>query len=118
MSDLPAELSGHVDVDSERLDAIFAVLAHRRRRYVVTLLWECDEAISLPDLADEIAVRENGNPISQISADYVKEVYLSLYHTHIPKLDDADIVEYVQEQDLVFTSAHTDLAHRIIDSSR
>lgn len=55
----------------------------------------------LADMADEIAVWENETDITDISAEEVKLVYISLYHTHIPKLADADVVEYSQEQDAV-----------------
>jgi hypothetical protein len=35
----------------------------------------------------------------------VKLVYLSLYHSHVPKLAEANVVEYSQESDLVEPSA-------------
>ena len=82
-------------------DVIYDVLSERRRRYVLKCLQEYDESMTLADVADEVAVRELGKRITDISAETVMEVYLSLYHSHLPKLTAAGIVEYDQERDIV-----------------
>lgn len=86
---------------SREADVIYDVLSERRRRDVLRCLKEYDETMTLPDVADEVAVRELGERITDISAETVMEVYLSLYHTHVPKLTAAGIVEYDQERDIV-----------------
>ena len=88
----------------EHTNAIFGVLAHHRRRYVLRELRQHADPMSLADVADEVAVRENETPITDIPADEVKRVYMSLYHTHIPKLEAADLVRYDQERDTVLLS--------------
>lgn len=60
--------------------------------------------MTLADLADEVAEREAGASLSAVSAEEVLEVYLSLYHSHVPKLVEARMVEYSQERDLVALS--------------
>ena len=57
-------------------------------------------------LADEVATA--GTIISEIPAEEVKRVHLDLYHSHVPKLVEADVVEYGQESDLVELSAGAD----------
>lgn len=57
--------------------------------------------MTLADLADEVAVREHGLPINRIPAQSVKEIYVHLYHTHVPKLEGANMVEYDQQEDMV-----------------
>lgn len=80
------------------LDALCDLLANfRRRRALLTLL--SHEALSLPDLADEVAVAEFDETLPEIDADDVLQIYLSLYHTHVPKLADADLVCYDQSDD-------------------
>ncbi len=64
--------------------------------------------MALADLADEVAVRENDSRITDIPADEVKRTYLSLYHSHIPKLADARVVQYDQERDTVSLSECAD----------
>jgi len=114
MSDPTTELGIEGAVEPETLDAIFAVMADQRRRTVLALLRECEDPISLADLADEVAIREKQLPITEISPEYVKDVYLSLYHAHIPKLDAADLVAYMQERDLVRPSDSIELVDPLL----
>lgn len=90
------------------LNTLFEALANRRRRYVLQCLCEYQTPMALADLADEIATQEQDAPLPDIPAEDVKRVYMSLYHTHIPKLADANIVEYTQEQDLVALSTKSE----------
>ena len=64
--------------------------------------------MGLADLADEVATAEHGTIISEIPAEEVKRVYLDLYHSHVPKLAEADVVEYGQKSALVELSAGAD----------
>lgn len=82
------------------LDTLFGLLADFRRRTAYRTLLSHDE-LSLPDLADEVVVLEREEPLSRIDADDVLQVYLSLYHGHIPKLDSAGLVTYDQSDDYV-----------------
>ena len=83
------------------VDVPFEILAHRRRRFIIVCLDEHGTPMPVSDLADEIATWERGAPLPEISADDVQSIYLSLYHNHIPKMADAGVVEYSQEQDAV-----------------
>ncbi|WP_425607567.1 DUF7344 domain-containing protein [Natrinema zhouii] len=62
--------------------------------------------MALADLADEIAAREKETSITDIPAEEVKRIYMPLYHTHIPKLEEADLVHYKQERDTVTLTKH------------
>lgn len=88
----------------QNINTIFEMFAHHRRRYALRGLRMHDTPMTLADLADEVAIRENEAPIAEISPEAVKCVYLSLYHTHIPKLEDSDFVRYDQELDSVALS--------------
>lgn len=95
--------------DADSLDTLFELLSNRRRRYVLSCLNEYENPMALADLADEVAARENGTPITQTSAEEVKRIYISLYHTHVPKLEAADVVRYSQDQDMVALEAEFEL---------
>lgn len=84
------------------------ILAHHRRRYALQCLRKCENPIALADLADEVASREYDEPLAELSAETVKRVYLSLYHTHIPKLADEGFVQYNQEPDSVTVGEHVE----------
>lgn len=57
--------------------------------------------MSLPDLADECVVMEHQTALDDIPAETVKRMYMSLYHSHIPKLVEVNAIEYDQESDSV-----------------
>ena len=85
----------------ERLDDVLQLLADRRRRLTLAVLRRHGESLSLPDVADEVAVHERGRPLPEISPQTVTEIYTSIYHDHLPRLVEAGLVSYDQERDLV-----------------
>lgn len=87
--------------DRPDLDDVLDVLSAERRRVVLSVLSDLETSLTLPDLADEVAVRESGTPITEIAADDVKLTYLDLYHTHVPKLTEIGAIDYHQESDMV-----------------
>lgn len=87
--------------DQEALDQLCDLLAHPRRRAVLACLAHHQTPIALADLADEVAVQEHDTRLPAIPAETVKRTYLSLYHTHVPKLEAAELVTYNQDQDQV-----------------
>lgn len=82
-------------------DELFDLLSHHRRRYVIECLDRYGSPISLPDLADECVVMEHRRAFDDIPGETVKQMYMSLYHTHIPRLVECSVVEYDQESDSV-----------------
>lgn len=94
--------------DTDSLDVLFGMLANHRRRCALHCLERFEGALALADLAEEVAVRENETPISEISPEEVKRIYMSLYHTHIPKMEEANVVHYSQETDIVALSENSE----------
>lgn len=90
------------EADSElSRDMVFDVLKNRRRRYTLHYLKQNEESVKLSDLAEQVAAWENDTTINAISAAERKRVYTALYQSHLPKLDDAGIVDYNQNRGLV-----------------
>ncbi|NGM69718.1 hypothetical protein G6M89_11980 [Natronolimnobius sp. AArcel1] len=87
------------------VDEALGILSNSRRRRFIEVMRTYDEEITLPDAAEEVAVRESGSSVQELSADQVANVYLSLYHDHLPRLVDAGVLEYDQERDLVWPTA-------------
>lgn len=90
-----------VETPPEELSSCLSLLASERRRHVITIVSGVGEPITLADVADEVAIRESGRPLTELSPERVARVYTSLYHDHLPRLQDAGIVTYDQERDLV-----------------
>lgn len=82
-------------------DVVFDILSSSRRRYVLFYLRRADEPVKLNDLAEQVASWENDLPVEELSDQQRKRVYVSLYQTHVPKLDSIGLVEYDQETGLV-----------------
>lgn len=82
------------------------ILSHERRQYLLYCLDRYRTPIALADLADEVArLEHDAATLRQVPKDEVKRVYLDLYHTHIPKLDDAALLDYSQDRDAVHLTA-------------
>lgn len=57
--------------------------------------------MALADLADEITVFERKTNIDEIPDEDVRDVYMSLYHAHLPKLEGANLLWYDQKRNTV-----------------
>ncbi|MFB6122930.1 MAG: hypothetical protein ABEJ78_05675 [Haloferacaceae archaeon] len=79
-------------------DVIFSMLSNQRRRYVLRYLREDPGPVRIRDLSEQIAAWENDVDVADLDYRQRKRVYTSLHQTHLPKLDDAGIVEYDQDR--------------------
>lgn len=75
---------------------IHNVLRNDRRRHAIEYLRDADEPLAVDALAEHIASVETGE--SPPPRDVRKSVYVSLHQTHLPKLDELDIVDYDQRE--------------------
>ncbi|WP_458205856.1 DUF7344 domain-containing protein [Haladaptatus sp. NG-SE-30] len=82
-------------------DMVFDVLKNQRRRYALHYLKQAEETVQLSDLAEQVAAWENDTTVDAISAAERKRVYTALYQSHLPKLDDAGIIDYNQNRGIV-----------------
>jgi DNA-binding transcriptional ArsR family regulator len=77
------------------------MLSNQRRRCVLSYLDRNPEPVSLSDLAERIAAWENDVDTDDLDYKQRKRVYTSLHQTHLPKLDEAGIVDYDREEGTV-----------------
>lgn len=82
--------------DTISQDSAYDLLSNSRRRYVLSLLRERDEPIALNELSRDLAAWENDVEPDALTNQQIKRVYVSLYQTHIPKLDEAGVVSFDQ----------------------
>jgi len=74
---------------------ILDALADHRRRSVCEVLADADrEFLSLEDVAERVAGRETG----RVEASQVR---VGLHHVHLPKLDNAGLLEYDHDANAV-----------------
>jgi len=82
-------------------DMVFDLLSNSRRRFVLHYLERADGPVRLSELAAEIAAIENEVSTEELTSQQRKRTYVSLYQTHIPKLQDAGAVSYDAETGMV-----------------
>jgi len=95
---------------------VFSGLAHPRRRYLLYALQQ-DTSWTLEDLIVQIAAWESEAADTQPPDDLVEAVHISLYHTHIPKLVDDDVVEFDETSGRVTTGPNAEQAMGILENT-
>ncbi|WP_277555931.1 DUF7344 domain-containing protein [Halobaculum limi] len=98
----------HVDEQEESepaeipLDLTFEILKNERRRLVLEYLRDVDDGqTTIGELAEHIAAIENDCDIQALGAQQRKRVYIGLYQCHLPKMDDAGVVDFNQSRGFV-----------------
>jgi len=79
--------------DILELDFVFEALGHPRRRYLCYSLLSSSRW-TLTELATKLVAWEQDIPEDDVTESTRDEMYVSLYHTHIPKLSELAIVRF------------------------
>ncbi len=82
-------------------DLVFTMLSNGRRRHVIHYLKQRGERVTIRELSRQVAAWENGIEPEALDYKQRKRVYTSLHQTHLPKLDDASIVDYDRDRGTV-----------------
>ncbi|WP_136601620.1 DUF7344 domain-containing protein [Salinigranum halophilum] len=91
------------------------MLKNRRRRDILRYLRENDDESTLSDLAEFIAAKENGVERRLLSSDERKRVYIGLYQCHLPKMDDARVIDFEKRSGDVTLRPEADQLFTYID---
>jgi predicted transcriptional regulator len=83
------------DEQSRRLSEteFYTLLSQQRRRLALRILQDESASITAIELARYVAEYEYEDP----SDETLRDVHTSLYHSHLPKLEDADVITYDQD---------------------
>lgn len=77
------------------LDIVFEILKNRRRRRVLHYLKEGEtDSVDLGSLAEHVAALENDKSVAALTSGERKRVYVGLYQCHLPKMNDAGVVDF------------------------
>ena len=90
---------------------IFELLSADRRQEVLRYLDSTDGTADIGELAEHIASIECGCPRSQLSSQQRKRVYVGLYQCHLPKMADAEVIDYNSDRGTV---ALTERSQRLL----
>ena len=73
---------------------LFDVFSNARRRMAVRVLNQRNGACDLRPLVEQVAAWENETTIEAVTRAQRRRVYISLYQTHLPMLEDHGIVDW------------------------
>lgn len=83
-----------------RLDYVFQSVANSRRRYLLYTL-ESKTEWSVTELATELVAWETDTQEQDVSQEEIDRMFASLYHAHIPKLVDEQVIEFDRETETI-----------------
>jgi len=89
-------------------DETFDVLRNQRRRFVLHHLEATAEPVELGALATQVAAWENGVDAAAVTADQRKRVYTTLQQSHLPRMDEADVVDFDADRGVVRPTERVD----------
>ena len=98
-------------------DDIYDHLANRRRRYALHYLKQTGGSVAVRDLAEQVAAWENETTIDELGSQERKRVYIALYQSHLPTMDDEGMVAYDDEAgtvELTGDIADTDIYMEVV----
>lgn len=84
-------------------DEAFHLLQNPRRRAVMRyLLAHPDRAeFRMDEVIEAIAAWENGTTVQQLDRSQRDRIHISLYQTHLPKLDDHDVIDFEEHRGII-----------------
>lgn len=109
----PSEEEQAAEVESQVEDVsigvVFDILRNERRRLVLDHLEKQDGDVTLGELAEQLAAIENDKPPAQITSQERKRLYVGLYQCHLPRMDDANAIDFDRDRGVVKRSEQTEL---------
>ena len=90
-------------------DELFDSLADGRRRLILDVLSHQFQAIHTETLARELGAVEAELPEAEVPTETVERLLVELYHVQLPRLADAELVDYDREAGTVAYEGHPEL---------
>jgi hypothetical protein len=75
-------------------DVLYDALSQKRRRYALHYLKQCDESVTVQELAEQVAAWENDKGVDELTSQERKRVYIALYQSHLSTMDEEGLVDY------------------------
>lgn len=110
------------DTDGEASDAgpvsahrAFELLAHPHRRQALSVLRERGCRMTLDEVARAVMLRVHEVTLGDDTGERFDRIRVGLYHNHLPKLSEANVVAYDRDRGTVALAAETGQILRLLD---
>ena len=90
------------------LNTALDVCEHKHRRIVLATLVDQQQSAPINDLTNAIVKHNHHIPLAEASSEAVTEIQTALHHVHLPKLEEAELIEYDPERQVVEPTAQFD----------
>ncbi len=99
-------------------DVVCRLLSNSRRRVVIDEVAALDASAetAIGELSVRIAAVEHGIDVGQVTSGQRKSAYVSLLQCHLPKLDDAGVIDWDRRSGVVSRGHSTDAIADLIDA--
>lgn len=80
---------------------VFEILGNDRRRHALHYLLSQEDGTDIRELSRQLAAWENDIPLEEVTSNERRRVYVSLHQTHLPRMDDAGVLNYESSGDTI-----------------
>ena len=88
-------------MDCTAVGSVLDLCQNKRRRIVLGALTEEQRSVALNDLSKVVFKYTHHTPLTEAPADVLRDIRVSLYHAHLPKLATGGLINYDAEAELV-----------------
>ncbi len=94
---------------------IFHILQTSRRRETIRYLLDNDGPVRMRDIAEHVAALEHDTTVRKLESTQRQRVYIPLYQSHLPTLEEEGIIEYDKSRGIVRPTDQLELFRPYLD---
>lgn len=87
--------------DTSDFETMLELYQDQYRRAVLAVLIDEQQSLTVNDLTKTVVKHISQASITEVSADVLTQVQISLHHVHLPKMTEAGLIEYDPESGIV-----------------
>jgi hypothetical protein len=108
------ELEPYAETEWLSIDELFEMLSHPGRRYVLSYLLQEDDSIPTQELIEHV-LSKTDPPSDLTEPQFRGQVAARLHHTHLPRLDAANLIAYDPDNQVVARTPHTQSVEPLLE---
>lgn len=100
------------------MNALFEVFTNKRRRYILYYVYEIAKPVTIEEIAEYVLVQEAETDVTDLSEKELQPCVLDIYHSHLPKLEQANVVDYDPRSHTVRAWEHAERVQPILEVAK
>lgn len=100
-SDSPSDDTSSDEPEALSPDDIFHILQTNRRRDAISYLLDREGPVKMSDIAEHVSAKEHETTVAELTSTQRQRVYIPLYQSHLPKLDETGVIDYNKPRGIV-----------------